>query len=239
MPLDNSTPVVLAEACRILAHAGLAEDILGHVSVRTERGLAVRCRGPLESGLLFTRPEDIHEVAPGVELEPGYDPPNELPIHTEAMRARPDVRAVVHVHAPHVIAADLAGIELRPVVGAYNIPVMRMAVGRIPIYPRSALINTNELGREVATALGPAPALVLRGHGIVTVGHTLEEAVIRALNVEILARMLVLASAKGKVEYEVSAEDIAAMPDLGSAFNDTFVWRYQRSRLEHAGLAVR
>jgi len=239
MGLNGSTPVVVAEACRILAYAGLAEDILGHVSVRTERGLAVRCRGPLESGLLFTRPEDIHEIAPGVELEAGYDPPNELPIHTEVMRARPDAQAVVHVHAPHVIAADLAGIELRPVVGAFNIPVMRMAVARIPIFPRSALINTDELGLAVADALGSAPALVLRGHGIVTVGCTLEEAVVRALNLEVLARILVLASAKGKVEYEVSAEDIAAMPDLGSAFNDTLVWRYQRTRLEHAGLAVR
>lgn len=239
MALDAGARELLAEACRILAHAGLAEDILGHVSQRTEGGIAIRCRGPRESGLLFTRPEDIHEVRPGVALEGGYCAPNEFPIHAEVLRARPDVNAVVHAHAPHVVAADLAGIRIRPVVGAYNIPAMRMASEEVPLYPRSLLINTDELGGDVASSLGDASVLVLRGHGIVSVGRTVEEAVVRAINIEILARMLVLASARGPVEYEVSDEDRAAMPDLGSTFNDTYVWQYQRSRLVHAGLAVR
>lgn len=239
MALDDETRTLLAEACRIIANAGLAEDILGHVSLRTDAGIAIRCRGPRESGLLFTRPDDIHEVGDGIVLNHGYQPPNELPIHAEVLRARPDVRAVVHAHAPHVIAADLAGIELRPVVGAYNIPGMRMAVERIPAYPRSVLVNTDELGRDVAAALGTSPVLILRGHGIVTVGNTVEEAVVRALNIEILARIMVLASSRGPIDYEVPAEDIAAMPDLGSGFNDTFVWQYQRSRLEHVGLSLR
>ncbi|WP_206477127.1 class II aldolase/adducin family protein [Microbacterium sp. KRD172] len=238
MTFDAGTRNLLAEACRIIANAGLAEDILGHVSLRTDAGIAIRCRGPQENGLLFTSPDDIHEVIPGVTLDGGYKVPNELPIHAEVLRARPDVNAVVHAHAPFVIAADLAGIELRPVVGAYNMPAMRMAAGGVPTYPRSLLINTDELGREVAEAIGDVPVLVMRGHGVVTVGETVEQAVVRALNIEILARMLVRASARGPVDFEVSPEDMAAMPDLGSAFNDGFVWRYQRSRLQHAGLAV-
>lgn len=239
MAIDASARELLAEACRIIAHAGLAEDVLGHVSMRTDAGLAIRCRGPQESGLLFTEPEDIHEVVAQRPLEGGYQAPNELPIHEQVLAARPDAKAVVHAHAPAVIAADLAGVDLLPAVGAYNIPAMRMAADGIPTYPRSLLINTTELGQEVAASLGAAPVLVLRGHGIVTVGATVEQAVVRALNIEILARMLVSASGLGTVSHQVTEADMAMMPDLGSTFNDGYVMNYHRARLRHAGLAVR
>jgi len=238
MVAEASVRHLIAEACRILAHAGLADDILGHVSLRTANGLAVRCRGEKEAGLLFTQPRDVHEVTPLAVLPPDYQAPNELPIHTEILAARPDVQAVVHAHPPFVVAADLAGIALRPVIGAYNIPAMRLAAERIPIYGRSVLISTAELGRDLAQALGSAPAVLLRGHGIVTVGATVQEAVVRALNIEILAKMLVRASARGTVDYEVDIDDRATMPDLGTVFNDLYVWQYQRERLRHSGLAI-
>jgi ribulose-5-phosphate 4-epimerase/fuculose-1-phosphate aldolase len=229
----------LAEACRILAHAGLAEDILGHVSARTPGGdtILVRSRSPRERGLLFTMPGDIHEVVAGIDPLPnGYRRPNEFPIHSQVLAARPDANAVVHVHPPAVVACELAGLALRPIVGAYNIPAMRMASEGFPVYPHSLLINTDELGESVAHALGERPVCILRGHGIVTVGDTVEQAVIRALNIEILARMTLDATHRGTPPPEVPAEDIAAMPDLGSMFNDTYVWQYHRSRLELAGL---
>ena len=127
----------VALACRVLAHAGLAADVLGHVSVRAEGGLLVRCRGPAESGLLFTTAADVHLVGPDgrADLPGGYAVPGELPIHAATLRARPDVRAVVHAHPPALVAADLAGLTLRPVVGAYNIPAARMARDGIPGLP--------------------------------------------------------------------------------------------------------
>ena len=63
----------VAVACRILAHAGLAEDILGHVSARVGSDhLLVRCRGPLERGLAFTTVDDVRLVGgPAGGLGPG------------------------------------------------------------------------------------------------------------------------------------------------------------------------
>lgn len=50
-------------ACRVLAGRGLADGILGHISLRIdEKRLLVRCRGPRERGLAFTAAEDIHLV---------------------------------------------------------------------------------------------------------------------------------------------------------------------------------
>jgi ribulose-5-phosphate 4-epimerase/fuculose-1-phosphate aldolase len=244
VPGLGSTPDLrdlVALGCRVLAYRGLAEDILGHISVRTAADeLLVRCRGPQERGLLFTGSDDVHAVSLDGEneLPAGFSAPNELPIHTEILRARPDVQAVVHVHPPAVVAADLAGLPLRPIVGAYNIPAMRMAEQGVPTYPRGVLINRPELGRDVAQALGDRPACILRGHGIVATGDSVEQAVVRALNLDALARMTLQASSFGTTPPELSAEDIAAMPDLGSAFNDAQVWAYNVGRLELAGLAA-
>ena len=169
----------VATACRILAQQGLAADVLGHVSVRldTDR-ILLRCRGPQDRGLLFTAADDIHEVdldGRG-ELDGGYAVPNEFHIHTELFRARPEVNAVVHAHPRDVVVADLAGIELRQVFGAYNIPASRLAHQWVPVYPRSVLVRTPELGREVAAAMGDSDACILRGHGVVTVGESVQHA---------------------------------------------------------------
>ena len=59
----DSPERLIAQACRVLAHQGLAEDILGHVSLRDGAdALYVRSRGPNERGLLFTDPGDVKLV---------------------------------------------------------------------------------------------------------------------------------------------------------------------------------
>ena len=232
----------VAQACRILALQGLAEDVLGHVSVRGGPGeLLVRCRGRKERGLLFTTPDDVHLVplhGEPPELPDGYVPPSELPIHTEMLRRRPEVAAVVHAHPPAVITADLAGLPLRPIVGAYNIPAARLARDGIPVYPRGVLIRRAELAAEMADAMGEAPACVLRGHGVTTTGATIAEAVIRALNLEALARITLGVAAAGGQPRDLPAADLAELPDLGATLNEQHLWRYHLARLEHAGLSL-
>lgn len=230
----------VALACRVLARAGLAADVLGHVSVRVEGGLLVRCRGPAESGLLFTTADDIHLVGPDgeAELPGGYAVPGELAIHAETLRARPHVRAVVHAHPPALVAADLAGLALRPVIGAYNIPAARMARDGIPVYPRGVLIRRAELAREMLAAMGSAPACVLRGHGVTTTGSSVPEAVIRALNIEALARMLLAAAQAGGHPPDLPEADAAELPDLGGTLNTESVWRYHLARLARDGLCL-
>ncbi|MPZ82510.1 MAG: class II aldolase/adducin family protein [Actinophytocola sp.] len=234
----------IATACRILANAGLAEDILGHVSARVGTDtILVRCRGPREQGLLLTLDEDVRQVdldGRGDELE-SWSVPTELPIHAEILRARPAVDAVVHCHPPAVLAAALAGVELRPVFGAYNIPAARMALDGIPVYPRKILVRRPELGRELVAAMGVAPVCVLSGHGIVTVGsgpHAVEQAVVRALNLGLLARVGVEQARLGGRPADLTPEDIAELPDLGAAFNDLNLWRHHVARLRLTGLEL-
>jgi ribulose-5-phosphate 4-epimerase/fuculose-1-phosphate aldolase len=230
----------IALACRILAMEGAVDGVLGHVSVRAGPDrMLIRGRGPYDRGLLFTTQEDIRLVdfgGAGDDPDAGYSMANELPIHGETLPARPQVHAVVHAHPPAVLACGIAGLPLRPIFGAYNIPAMRLAADGIPVYPRSVLIRTPELAREMLNCMGNRPVCVLRGHGVTVTGDTLEQAVVRTLNVNILARVTLAAAQAGHPAPDIPAEDIAELPDLGAAFNDLSVWRYHSAKAAREGL---
>lgn len=231
----------VATACRILAQQGLAADVLGHVCVRLDADtILLRCRGPEDRGLLFTVADDVRvvDLDGHGDLDGGYAVPNEFHIHTELFRARSDVQAVVHAHPRDVMVADLAGVQLRQVFGAYNIPASRLASQRVPVYPRSVLVRTPELGRAVAGAIGGSGACILRGHGIVTVGETVEQATLRALDLAELSRISTEVALLGGRPQMLHDDDVGQLPDLGSSFNDLSRWRHYAGRLEVAGLAL-
>ena len=126
---------LVAQGCRVAAARGLLDGILGHLSLRVDDDhLLVRCRSDTDTGVAFTRPNDIRLIrfdgSAGTDGElDGYRVPNELPIHVETMAASPEHRAVAHLHPPAVVAADLAGITIRPIYGAYDIPGAWLARG--------------------------------------------------------------------------------------------------------------
>lgn len=228
---------LVADACRVLAARGLADGVLGHVSLRVDdERLLVRCRGPQERGLAFTMAEDVRLVtldgAPGADGElVDWQPPNELPLHTEVLRGRPSARAVVHAHPPAVVAADLAGLSIRPIVGAFDIPGSKLAAGGVPVYGRGVLIRDRELAGEMFEAMGERPAVILRGHGIATAGGRVEEAVLTAISVDRIARLSLAAAAAGGHPPDLPAADLAALPDLGGGFNLELAWRHEMARL--------
>ncbi len=234
----------IATACRIMAHRGLVEDILGHISVRVDDAhLLIRCRGPHEAGLAYTVPDDVRVVALHTgqivdDPSMSYSPPSELPIHTSVLMARPDVDCVVHAHPPAVVVASIAKLALVPLVGAYNIPAARLAHDGIAIYPRSVLIRTDVLAAEMAAALGDAPAVVLTGHGVVTTGRTVPEAVLRALHVDTLARLTLAVHTAGAEATAIPEADYAELPDLGSGFNEATLWRHHITALHADGRAL-
>lgn len=234
----------VALGCRVMAHRGLVENILGHISVRIEGGRAlVRSRGPRERGLQFTAPDDVRVV----DLDTGeiaddpagdYAVPSELPIHTSVLAARAEVGCVVHAHPPDVVVASLAGFALEPIFGAYDMPAARLAANGIPVHPRSVLIRTAELAGEMVASLGDAPALVLQGHGVVTTGADVADAVLRALQVDTLARIHLRVRSAGAVPEAIPEADLVELPDLGSAFNRETLWRHHLAALEQDGLGL-
>ncbi len=231
----------IATACRVLAARELAPGFLGHISLRVDaERLLVRCRGRRERGLAHTTADDIRLVdldgGPGGsgELDGGYAPPNELPLHTEVLRARPEADAVVHAHPARVVAADLAGIGIRPIVGAYDIPGAKLAAGGVPVYPRAVLIRDRALAKEMVEAAAGRPVVLLRGHGLTSAGSSVPEAVIQAISVDSIAAMSLRVVQAGGTLRDISDEDLAQLPDLGPAFNEGVAWRHEVARLVEA-----
>ncbi|MFE4503231.1 class II aldolase/adducin family protein [Rhodococcus sp. NPDC056743] len=228
---------LVAEGCRVLAARQLAPGILGHISHRiNETKLLVRCRGAQERGLAHTTAQDIRLVeltgepgAPG-ELD-GYTVPYELPLHSRVLIARPDVMSVVHAHPANVVAADLAGLPILPIVGAYDIPGAVLAHGGVPVFPRAALIHSPALGDDVAGSLGDRPVVVMRGHGLTSTGTSVQEAVLRAISVDTIASLSLAVVSAGGTLRPISAQDLADLPNLGSGLNLGAAWRHEVSRL--------
>lgn len=219
----------VATACRVLAARGLVEGALGHVSARVSSDeIVIRCRGPHDGGLCMSDAGDVWRVTldgDPVDLPEGYVAPKELPLHTELLRARPSLAAVVHAHPRSALLCGLAGLNVRPVFGAYNIPAMRLALRGVPIFPKTALVTRPELAREVVAAMAESDACLLLGHGVVVGGETVEQATVRTVDLDVLLDVTVRLKELGAEPEKLSAEDLADLPDLGSAFNDQLAWR--------------
>ncbi|MBX6352746.1 MAG: class II aldolase/adducin family protein [Thermoflavifilum sp.] len=230
---DGDTRSAIAEACRILAMEGLVDGVLGHISVRADdESMWIRCRGPHESGLMFTAADAIQRVTfDGRGAQPGYLVPQELSIHSELYRARPEVGCVIHAHPPAALVCGIAQLPIRPIFGAYNIPAMRMALEGIPVFPHSYLISRPELGQKMVQVMGDKNVCLLKGHGITVVGGSLEEAMMRALNLHILLVAVVEVAKTGRTAEAIPEEDIHELPDLGRGLNETMAYQYYRRKL--------
>lgn len=157
---------------------------------------------------------------------------NELPLHTEVLRTHPEVSAVVHAHPPSVVAADLAGLAIRPIVGAFDIPGTRLAHGGVPVYPRGVLIRNRQPAADVVQAMADRPVVLLRGHGLTSTGSGVAEAMLRALSVDTIAALALRIVSAGGVLADLPETDLAELPDLGGAFNMATAWRHELARLD-------
>ena len=121
----------------------------------------------------------------------------EVFIHTEVMRARPDVQCVVHTHPPDCIVFGSLGKKMQP-IGHHG----AMFCEALPVFDKTTdLITTSPLGKAVAAELGAHHVLLLRNHGIVATGAFVEEAIMRALMLDSACRMQIMAEAAGGAKY--------------------------------------
>ena len=166
-------------------------DLWGHVGVRLpdNRGIAVR---------LFRRPERgkkdwlVHFDFSLNKLSGVGTIPRESVIYSEIFKARPDVNAAVHCHASMCVALSLAD---KP-VDWVHMQSSRFK-GGTPIFPYPIYILDESEGADLAKALGNASAIMIKGHGIVTVGETIDEACINALYMERTAKIMAIARLHG------------------------------------------
>ncbi|MBI2295067.1 MAG: class II aldolase/adducin family protein [Betaproteobacteria bacterium] len=224
---------------RTLAEQGVI-DAYGHVSVRSEkdpnRYLMARNLAPeLVTG------DDIMEFdLDSRPVDPrGRSMYNERFIHGEIYKARPDVMAVVHNHAPAVVPFSCtARSSLKPIfhmsafigMGVPNWDIREAQKGS------DMLVRTPALGQSLARKLGKYPAVLMRGHGATVVGENLQRAVGRSVYLEQNARIqfqaMAIAGPRGKIVY-MDGKEVAANVSWQNYDRSWNLWRTRAlARLE-------
>jgi len=192
----------LVAANRILAAEGIL-DGFGHVSLRHPHDPACYLMSRSLAPALVT-PQDIivHDLdnRPTQPKDRDQKLYYERWIHGEVYKARPDVNAVVHSHSPTVVPFASTKAPLRPLLHNASFLGFGAPVFEIRDFVQSSdlMISTADLGKAMASTLGPrADVVLLRGHGNVVVGPTIQIAVFRAYYTEINARQQLQAMALG------------------------------------------
>ena len=190
-----------------LPEHGLVTWTSGNVSGRdSESGLVVI----KPSGLLFPdlTPENMVIVdIDGKVVEADHGPSTDTASHLYIYRHRPDVMGIVHTHSNYATA--FAAVN-KP------IPVCLTAIadefgGPIPC-GAYASIGGDQIGEEILRSIGDSRAIIMRQHGVFTIGETVKKALKAAVMVEDVARTVWLAMQIGQIE-ELPAEEIAANYD--------------------------
>ncbi len=201
---------LLATSCRILYRLGLS-DYLGHPSARvpgTERVIIKPKHSARVRGMdTMTGDHMIVIDLDGKLLEGDDPPPSERFIHTEIYRARPDVLSVVHTHQP---MSTIMGVAEQPILPILHVEG-NLVERPVPIFHCAELVVNPELGRGAAAALGDHKVCHLQGHGIVSVGQTVQEATIGAVHLERLADANYKIAALGKLPRVIPPNELGAL----------------------------
>jgi ribulose-5-phosphate 4-epimerase/fuculose-1-phosphate aldolase len=207
---DQEQRELLATSCHILYKLGLS-DYLGHPSVRldAQRILIKPKHSPKVRGMDTMRPDDMSVIdLMGRLVEGEHEPPSERFIHTEIYRARPDVVSVVHTHQP---MATLLGIVELPILPLLHVEAAVVEQQPIPIFHSAELIVSSAQGQGVAQALGQHRVCHLQGHGIVSVGQSVQEATLGAIHLERLAEVNYRVAQLGRPPRVIPPEEIRAL----------------------------
>jgi L-ribulose-5-phosphate 4-epimerase len=186
---------------------GLVTWTGGNISARDPASGLVAIK---PSGVMYDelRPED-HVVLDleGDVKEGELAPSSDTASHLYIYRSMPHVNGIVHTHSPYATAFAALG---RP------IPVYLTAIadefgGPIPC-AGFALIGGEEIGRQVVQHIGDSPAVLLKNHGVFTVGKSAKAAVKAAVMVEDVARTVWYALQLGTPD-EIAPEDVKKLHD--------------------------
>lgn len=205
----------LVTANHILQDQGIV-DGYGHVSVRN----------PANPGHFFISrwlAPDLVTVSDVVELDYDCVPANgdtrklysERWIHAEIYRKRPDVKSIVHTHAPTVVLMGVINETLLPIyhMGGFigtGLPTFDI---RKSFGATNMLINNAEKGKALAETLGDRPAAFMRGHGGITVGNSIMHSVGRSVYLKINSEMHLQAGGR---KIETLSADEARQAEAGN-----------------------
>lgn len=205
---------LLVQYGRKMAEKGLVGVMAGNLSTISEDGQFVAI-SPSGIDYFETEAEDIVILdRKGTVVDGHRNPSSETDFHLSLYDQRESIRSVVHTHAPYTTTVACLGRELPP------IHYMIAASGdKVPLAPY-ATYGTPELAKLAADHIGDYNALLLKNHGMITVGPSVADAFKTTLEIEFVARIYcqTLAIGEPSILTKENIQDVAKQ--LGSYGQD-------------------
>lgn len=196
----------LAAALRLFGKFGFEEGVAGHITAR-DPGLTDHFWvNPFGMSFSHIRVSDLILVNHDGEVVEGRYPVNRaaFAIHSQVHQARPDVIAAAHSHSVHGKALSALGELLEPITQ----DVCAFYQDHALFDDYTGIVVDVEEGKRIAAALGGTKAVILRNHGLLTVGGSVDAAAWWFITMERSCQVQLLAEAAGRV-VPISADNAA------------------------------
>ncbi|MFE6743184.1 class II aldolase/adducin family protein [Streptomyces tubercidicus] len=204
----------LAAAFRVFARYGFDEGIAGHITARDPEDPECFWVNPYAVHFSRIRVSDLLLIDKQGHVVEGERRTNKAAfwIHSSIHRARPDVVAVAHAHTIHGRAFAALGKTLSPIVqescAFYNDHAL--------FDEYKGLVLEKSEGERIAERLGGGRAAILRHHGLLTLGRSVEEAAWWFIAMDRACQMQLLAEATGAPRVMTEEEAALAQRQFGS-----------------------
>jgi ribulose-5-phosphate 4-epimerase/fuculose-1-phosphate aldolase len=191
----------LVIAGRILDKEGLVRP-MGHISVRipgTETFLITRSIAPGMATVDDIVVCNLDGNVIGGKYSKTF---GEVMAHVAVYKKRKDIHSVAHTHSPYVVALSMTDTTLLPV----SIEALKLGYDPIGFYNKMIHLTTMKIGEEVADLIGTNRIVILKGHGAVVVGKSIEETTVSCTELEKAAKLQVIATSTGKLKIMTEIE---------------------------------
>lgn len=192
LPTKNQARTQLAKLHADLFAAGLVVWTGGNISQRVEEGFLIK-----PSGLAYeelTAESMVLCDLDGNVLEGDFSPSSDTAAHAYVYRNMSDVNGIVHTHSNYACAFAAAGKPIPCVLTA----IADEFGGEIPLGP-FAIIGDDSIGRGIVETLSShrSPAVIMKQHGVFTIGKDAKSALKAAVMCEDAAKSVFLANQLG------------------------------------------
>lgn len=182
----------IIEIGKRLAEQGMIAGSDGNISVRLDANRVLITPSGRPKGRLAENELAVTDLD-GRQIEGALPLSSESPMHLFVYKNRPEITACIHSHAPYATAGAVSGLGLPNDI----LPEVVVFVGDIPLTDYAAT-GTDEVPAALEPYISDCNAFLLKNHGLLTIGRTLEEAYNRHETVEHYARIIHLARQQGK-----------------------------------------
>ena len=186
----------LAGAFRLFGHFGFDEGAAGHITARDPEMADHFWVNPLGMNFKQIRVRDLLLVNARGDVVEGTWPLNKaaFAIHSQVHSARPDVVAAAHAHSVH----GKAWSSLCRLLDPLTQDACAFYGDHALFADYTGVVYDLEEGKRLAHALGDCKAVILANHGLLTVGHTVDEAAWWFITMERSCQAQLLAEAAGR-----------------------------------------